>query len=143
MRKKEQSNNAAPSSRRHTLPKSEILRGRTNFKSLFSNSKFISSPSITLRYTLRSHPVGSIQMAFICPKKLGTAVQRNKIKRLLREAYRLNKELLLPSGGNHPHVQLHGAFIARSSQLSFEAAKKEMVTLLSKLRNHVAAFEPS
>ena len=143
MRKKEQSNNAAPVPRGFSLPKSHILRGRTNFKSLFTNSKFISSPSVTLRYSLKAHPNGEFKLAFICPKKLGSAVQRNRIKRLLREAYRLSNEHLLPFGGDLPTVELHGAFIARNSKLTFDTACKEMETLLGDLRTRVAAFKPS
>ena len=139
MRSKEQNKNA-PSSPGFHLPKSHILRGRTNFKSLFSNSKFLSTPSITLRYSLSSHPTGEIQMAFISPKKIGTAVERNRTRRLLREAYRLNNKLLVPSGGDFPAVSMHGALIARKSLPTFEAVQQEITTLLSDLRNRVAAY---
>ncbi len=136
MRKKEQSNLAAPSPRRFTLPKSRILRGRTNFKSLFSNSTSLSSASIFLRYRIAESNSPELKIAFISPKKIGSAVKRNRIKRLMRESFRLNQELLEPML-NAP-VLLHVGLIARSSDIDFDTIQKDVVTLLSKLRNRVA-----
>ena len=136
MRKKEQSNLTAPSPRRFTLPKSRILRGRTNFKSLFSNSTSLSSASIFLRYRIAESNSPEFKIAFISPKKIGSAVQRNRIKRLMRESYRLNQEILEPVQG--ASVLLHVGIIARTSEIDFQTMQNEVITLLTKLRNRVA-----
>jgi len=136
MREKEPSNSSAPSPRRLTLPKTRILRGRTNFKSLFTNSKTLTSASVFLRYRIESSDSPELKIAFIAPKKIGTAVQRNRTKRLLRETYRLN-QAELDSVIQAP-LLLHIGLIARKSKLDFNSLQKEVVTLLTKLRNRVA-----
>ena len=136
MREKEQSNLTAPSPRRLTLPKSRILRGRTNFKSLFSNSKSLSSSSVLLKYRIEKTNTPEFKIAFIAPKKVGTAVKRNRIKRLMREAYRLNQQIVDSISGTP--LLLHVALIARSSDKDFQVIQEDVVTLLNKLRNRVA-----
>lgn len=136
MRKKEQSNLTAPSPRRFTLPKSRILRGRTNFKSLFSNSTSLSSASIFLRFRIAESSSPEFKIAFISPKRIGSAVKRNRIKRLMRESFRINQELLEPM--LHAPVLLHVGLIARTSDVDFQTIHNDVVTLLTKLRNRVA-----
>ncbi len=136
MREKEQSNLTAPSPRRFTLPKSIILRGRTNFKSLFSNSKTLSSGSVFLKYRIEKTNSPEFKIAFIAPKKIGGAVKRNRIKRLMREAYRLNQQLV--DSINESTVLIHIALIARSSEHDFQTIQEDVVTLLNKLRTRVA-----
>ena len=70
------------------LPKKEILRGRKNIDGVFLNGSRFTSNGITALW------MNSIsrKVAFFVSTKAGNAVTRNKIKRLLRESYRLNKE---------------------------------------------------
>jgi ribonuclease P protein component len=136
MRKKEQSNLAAPSPRRFTLPKSHILRGRRNFQRLFANSKFIHTPTITIRYASYFSQDEEFKIGFISPKKIGTAVKRNRTKRLMREAYRLNKHILSDCLLNFDGA-LHAVFIARRSDLDYQSVESDMVTLLENLRSQI------
>jgi ribonuclease P protein component len=136
MREKEQSNLTAPSPRRLILPKSRILRGRTNFKSLFSNSKSLSSASVLLKYRIEETKSPEFKIAFIAPKKIGTAVKRNRIKRLMREAYRLNQQIV--DSLTESSFLVHIALIARTSDTDFLPLREDVVTLLNKLRTRVA-----
>ena len=137
MREKEQSNLAAPSSRRFTLPKSTILRGRINFQSLFDNSKTLSTKTVTLRYRLINSDKTELKVAFISPKKTGKAVLRNTMKRQLREAFRLNQHALSELV-EQQQLHLHMALIARSSNADYHQIEKDVVTLLDDLRNRIA-----
>ena len=82
-------------------------------------------------------------MAFISPKKIGTAVQRNRAKRLLKEAYRIHQHLVKDLVNNNSALTLHGAFIARKAGLPFTVVEQDVITLLNHLRTRVAAFTPS
>lgn len=136
MSAKELSNHTGSSSLRFTLPKSNILRGRRNFQRLFSEAMLIQSPHVTLRYTPYTDSSRGFKVAFIAPKKLGSAVQRNRCKRLLREAFRLQQhsltETLLQTD-----MGLHLALTARSANLNFQSAKKGVATLLEELRTRL------
>ncbi|MCH7819191.1 MAG: ribonuclease P protein component [Candidatus Marinimicrobia bacterium] len=70
------------------LPKREILRGRKNIDFVFHNGRKLRSKGITAFWI--NSP--SRKVAFFVSTKAGNSVTRNKIKRLLRESYRLNKE---------------------------------------------------
>jgi len=71
------------------LYKSEIVRKRNEFKEIFSSTRVMSSPSLTLRWI--SSPTRKI--GFIVSKDVAQkAVLRNRIKRQLREIYRTNKD---------------------------------------------------
>lgn len=136
MRKKEQNNLTAPSPRRFTLPKSHILRGRRNFQRLFASSEFINTPTITLRFASFLTPDEDFKIGFISPKKIGNAVQRNRCKRLMREAYRLNRHVISDQLSTRNDV-IHAVFIARKSDLDFHIVEKDMVTLLTELRSQL------
>ncbi|WP_373518671.1 ribonuclease P protein component [Pricia sp.] len=76
-----------------TYPKKEKLKSRKLIDQLFAQGKSASNYPIKLIYLDTELPKGvKIQAGVAVPKKnFKSAVKRNRIKRLLREAYRLNK----------------------------------------------------
>ena len=82
----------------HTLPKEERLCGKTSVSALISDGKW--GATAHLRYCwAASRESGVNRLMVSVPKKFfKRAVRRNLLKRRLREAYRLQKELLVSSG---------------------------------------------
>lgn len=79
-----------------TFPKKEKLKSKKTIESLFVEGKNLREYPIKLIYlkTTNEDKV-PIKVGVVAPKKkFKKAVDRNRIKRLLREAYRLNKPLI-------------------------------------------------
>ena len=78
-----------------TLKKHEILRSKKNIKELFDNgSSFFLYPFKV--YFLPNSNIETNQTLFSVPKKyFKKAVDRNLVRRRIREAYRLNKNILV------------------------------------------------
>jgi ribonuclease P protein component len=75
--------------KRYSLKKDEILRRREEIRYAFKNSRtVISTDYFVLRYT----PYTERRVLFAVERKVKKAVRRNRIKRKLRELYRLNRE---------------------------------------------------
>ena len=77
-------------------PKTEKLKSRKLIDRLFAEGEAVTKYPIKLIYLKTELPEDvSIQAGVAVPKKsFKGAVKRNRIKRLLREAYRLNKHLV-------------------------------------------------
>ena len=88
------------------LGKDEILRGFEAYKKVFRNSRIAESKYLKLYYQKTEFiesPHTLVRVGFTVSKKqLKKAVKRNRIKRLLKEAYRLNKSALLERPGLKP-----------------------------------------
>lgn len=82
----------------HTLPKEERLCGKTTVSALISDGKWGTTPH--LRYCWAAgRETGCNRLMVSVPKKFfRRAVRRNLLKRRMREAYRLQKELLTGTG---------------------------------------------
>lgn len=85
---------------RYSLSRTEILRKKKLIEELFANgSSFFIYPYKF--YYLPNKELSNNQVLFSVSKKYHrNAVDRNKIKRRLREAYRLNKHILRPDKEN-------------------------------------------
>ena len=66
------------------------IKKNTDFQKLFKKGKKVFSPYITLLY----FPSNTLNMGVAVSKKHGKAVQRNRIKRLLRAAFAENCGIL-------------------------------------------------
>jgi ribonuclease P protein component len=88
-----------PEQRANTLPRGEIARGKNTVSRLFSKGFRLKGDSLLLIYS-SSRPVKEVsripvRVLFTVGKKLAPrAVDRNRIKRLMREAYRLEKNIM-------------------------------------------------
>ncbi|SHG57497.1 ribonuclease P protein component [Flagellimonas flava] len=82
--------------KRFSFGKNEKLKGKVTFEALFSEGKSISAFPLKLIYLKTDVPQDTpFKVGVVAPKKkFKSAVKRNRIKRLLRESYRLNKHLL-------------------------------------------------
>ena len=83
-----------------TYPKSERLKSKTTIDLLFSSGKSVSKYPLRLVYVPLDLPDEEpIKLGVSVSKKyFKKGVDRNYFKRVLRETYRLNKQLLLPTG---------------------------------------------
>jgi len=76
-----------------TLPRARILRGRRHFDDAFQSGRRFSNRYLTLltlpAVVLPRGPRPG-EVAFLTPKRLGDAVIRNRLRRRLREGYRLH-----------------------------------------------------
>jgi len=78
--------------KRHTFIKEEHVRTRDDIKKLFLGGHRVSCNGAKLFFLRNNREFNRI--AFTFPRKFGNAVQRNRAKRVGREAYRLSKHRL-------------------------------------------------
>jgi ribonuclease P protein component len=119
------------------LEKSEIIRGYRSFELILNDSKifrtnlltgFLKANKISL-LTKRS-PHRNVKVGFIISKKkFRKAFKRNKIRRLLKEAYRLNRRYYLEEIRNYS-IQL---IIGLNSSPEIMAVKEEVLFSFEKI----------
>lgn len=119
----------------HTLPKEERLCSRKALEELFGGGHQ-SVSAFPIRAVYMPNEVGVMRvMVSVSKRYFKRAVKRNRIKRQLREAYRLQKELLQPLTGG-----LDIAFLWTSDeQLPTEKVFQKMQTLLQRIHESVSA----
>ncbi|WP_026955424.1 ribonuclease P protein component [Algoriphagus vanfongensis] len=114
----------------YRLPKSERLYAQKAIKELFNEgSSFFLYPFKVMYLSKDGEDASSPQVLFsVSKKKVKRAVGRNRLKRRIREAYRLNKHLL-----QNPDRSLYlGLIYVSSDDLSFAEIEKKVKIILEK-----------
>lgn len=127
------------SNSRHTLPKEERLCSRKALEELFGGGHYSTSAYPIRAVYMKTQETGIHMMVSVSKRYFKRAIHRNRIKRQLREAYRLNKHLLvLPEGG------MNIAFLWTShSILSTAAVFHKMQTILSRVHDAINSEKTS
>ena len=118
-----------------SYPKSEKLKSKKTIDLLFSKGKSVSKYPLRLVYVesdfdISENSAQKIKMGVSVSKKyFKHAVDRNYFKRLLREAYRLNKHLLIDHL-EKPHAFMF--FYQSSDRLSYQEIETKTIQLFEK-----------
>jgi len=109
--------------KRFTFGKHERIRRRRDFERLGASLLTASDATITVR--LAPNSLNYTRLGIIVSKKAGNAVRRNRVKRLIREAFRLSKHEL-PKGFDL------AVYFRPKSEVDLEGLKKSLVGLAGK-----------
>jgi ribonuclease P protein component len=83
------------SKQRYTFKKEEKLKSRKAIEQLFKEGRSFSSFPFKVIWKFNETPTAALQAGFaVSSRQFKKAVDRNRIKRLIREAYRLQKNNL-------------------------------------------------
>lgn len=123
---------------RNTLPKSERLSGVTAVNKLFASGVGFTSYPLRCVYCLKhSEEDSQVKILVSVGKKYHKrAVKRNKIKRRIREAYRLNKHFLLKNMPLNTSLEIAFIYISKNEEeysTIENGIKKAFAKLLTKI----------
>lgn len=127
-----------------TFKKRERICSKKLIENLFKGNKSSSLASYPLRsvYIVSERKAGdeAVQILISVPKRNQRhAVDRNRIKRLVREAYRKNKHILMPTLTNHPELSVAIAIIWIGNQTVPAAiVEKRVQNILQRVGEHIA-----
>lgn len=116
----------------HTFPKTERLCSRKAIEALFaSGNRSLSAFPLRVVYRVSTGEDTQVLMS-VSKRHFKHAVDRNRTKRQLREAWRLHRHLL------NPQPKLHIAFIWLADELqSSDLIQRKMKNLLHRVREQM------
>ena len=80
----------------NTLPRTEILKSKIRIEDLMKQGESFANHPIRIVYLIHEAEDVPVKVMFsVSKRRFKHAVDRNRVKRLMREAYRLNKQELL------------------------------------------------
>lgn len=114
-----------------SFSKSERITSKTAIDLLFSKSNNAFSFPLKAYFNTKNITKTSVQILITVPKRnFKKAVDRNRIKRLIRENYRKNKELITLKENLHTEI----AFVYIHKEiLTYQQIEKSVVLLLQKI----------
>ncbi len=107
--------------RRFTLSYSERLHSQKDFKIVFNLGRRLVHPAIFVYTHERAAGPEFARIGISISKKVGIAVKRNRVKRLLREIFRLNKYSIKP--------RLDLVFVPKKEAAEFDFQQLEKIVL--------------
>ena len=137
---------------RHTFKKEERLTNKKTFDLLFNKGRSIAVPpfrilwigakpasSLPVQPLAPTHLYNRAQLGISVPKRsFPKAVDRNKIKRRIRESYRKNKHLLYEIlKKKNLHIAMMIIYTAKN-ELPYQEIEKKMIVSLHKIIEHIS-----
>lgn len=116
--------------------KTEKLKSRKALEHLFgSGEKFLVHP-FKVFYSIKKNEVSIIHCGVgVSKKNFAKAVQRNRIKRLMREVYRLNKEELYKTV-QQKQIDFFVLYIDKNMPVDIKYLNEKMQKVLDTLQQH-------
>jgi len=119
----------------NSFSKSEHLCGEKRIAKLFDTGEaFIVYPlRIVFLVEHKTEPIAASVLLSVPKKRFKRAVKRNRLKRLMRESYRLNKhELVEKLNQSLVHMDIAFNYIS-DEEMDFQAIEKKMKVALNRL----------
>lgn len=123
----------------HSFPKSEHLCGEIRVAKLYTEGNaFIAYPIRVVCNITDEKTNARVKVLISVPKKrFKHAVDRNRIKRMLREAYRLNKqEFVMAATEKDLYLNIAFNYVA-DTELEYAVLNEKMQQALTKIRNKI------
>ena len=99
------------------MQKSEIIKENRDFRRIYGKGRSFVSPALVI-YVMKNKRK-TTRIGITVGKKIGNAVQRNRAKRVIREAYRLQKkEKTMESGFDLVFVARKKAIFLKSYDIA-------------------------
>ncbi len=129
-----------------TFRKAERLSHRKQIDNLFNEGLSFNLPSFKVFYlTQASHTDVPVKVLMtVSKKKFKRAVDRNRIRRLMREAYRLHKHMLTDRLVILPgciHMAL--IYVSDRKDIGFEEIERQMIRCLERLGGIIGSSSSS
>ena len=124
---------------RHTLSKEERLYRKRGFEQLLSQGESFVSYPLRVVYVFREREEGEFPARVavsVSKKRFKRAVKRNRVKRLVKEAYRLNKPEFYAILPDKKTVDILFIYL-EGSLVEYGKIEKAIAGVIKKIRNYM------